>query len=80
MEHINSQQGANALASTKQMKDELALATVTNEKPRFREGAAIFAIGVFTSIPQPQPRSLQSFPTKHCSVKSKISSVFHPSS
>ena len=30
MEHIRSQQRANALASTNQMRDELALATVKN--------------------------------------------------
>ena len=46
MAHINSQQRANALASTKQMRDELALATVTTEKPHFCAGAALFAIGV----------------------------------
>ena len=47
MERINSQERANALASTKQMRDESALATVTTENPHFRAGAAIFAIGVF---------------------------------
>ena len=45
MEHIHSQQRANALASTNQMRDELTLATVTTEKPRFPVSVAIFGIG-----------------------------------
>ena len=46
MEHIHSQQRVNALASTNQTRDELALATVTTEKPRFRVSVAIFEIGL----------------------------------